>query len=163
MSSPELKLRDFSAADRDGCLAVFDSNTPEYYHPGERRLFAAFLDSGHYLPARLHELGAPPGHLYVVETDGECVACGGWYLDGPTANLSFGTVHRSRHREGIGRVLLDGRLKAIRRDGRAAHVRVRTTPSVQQFYERQMFQLVIGGNTRGMVDEVPLVELRRPL
>jgi len=70
-------------------------------------------------------------------------------------------VHRSRHREGIGRFLLDARLEAIRAHGRATHVRVRTTPSVQGFYERAMFQVVVGGNTKGMVDEVPLVELQR--
>jgi hypothetical protein len=163
MPSPHLKLRDFSNADREACLAVFDSNTPEYYHPAERRAFAAFLDSGHYLPPRLHDLGAPPGQLYVVESRGQCVACGGWYLEGTVANLSFGTVHRSRHREGIGRFLLDARLGAISRDGRATAVRVRTTPAVQRFYEHVMFQVVVGGNTRGLVDEVPLVELRRPL
>jgi hypothetical protein len=163
MPSLQLTLRDFCAADRETCLAVFDSNTPQYYHPTERRIFAAFLDSGHYLPPRLHELGAAPGHLYVVENRGERVACGGWYLDGTVANLSFGTVHRSRHREGIGRFLLDAPLGAIRSDGRATSVRVRTTSAVQPFYERSMFKAVVDGNTRGMVDEVPLVELRRPL
>jgi hypothetical protein len=163
MSSLQLTLRDFAAADRETCLAVFDSNAPEYYHPRERRIFAAFLDSGHYLPARLHQLGAPSGHFYVVENRGECVACGGWYLDGTVANLSFGTVHRSRHREGIGGFLLDARLGAISDDGRATNVRVRTTSAVQRFYERAMFHVVVDGNTKGMVDEVQLVELRRPL
>jgi|SRR5450631_781356 len=163
MASSQLRIRDFKPADREACLAVFDSNTPEYYHPSERAMFAAFVDSGHYLPARLYKLGGPAGHLYVVETGGELVACGGWYLDGALANLSFGTVHRSRHRQGIGRVLLEARLEAIRVDRRAAGVRIRTTPSVQGFYERALFEVVVGGNTRGMVAEVPLVELRRVL
>jgi GNAT superfamily N-acetyltransferase len=162
MESP-LKLRAFQAADRAVCLAAFDSNTPEYYHPSERRIYAEFLDSGHYLPARLHELGASAGRMYVVESEGKCVACGGWYLEGAVANLSFGTVHRSRHREGIGTFLLQARLKAIREDGRASSVRVRTTRSVQGFYERALFRTVVGGNTTGLVDEVPLVELRRAL
>src|SRR4029078_12630847 len=98
-----LKHRDFSSGDREACPAIFDSNTPDSYHRCERPVFAAFIDSGHFLPARLRELGAPAGHLYVVESGTECVACGGWYLDGVVANLSFGTGHRSRHREGLGR------------------------------------------------------------
>ena len=163
MPPPALLLRDFTPADREACLAVFDSNTPEYYHPRERPMFAAFIDGEHYLPPRLRKLGAPAGHLYVVECSGELVACGGWYLDGTVANLSFGTVHRSRHRQGIGSFLLDARLKAIREDRRAADVRVRTTPSVQGFYERALFGVVVDGNRTGLVDEVPLVELRRPL
>jgi GNAT superfamily N-acetyltransferase len=158
-----LKHRDFVSGDREACLAIFDSNTPDYYHPGERRMFAAFVDSGDFLPPRLRARGAPAGHLYVVESGSECVACGGWYLDGAVANLSFGTVHRSRHREGIGRFLLEARLEAIRKHGEATRVRVRTTPSVQGFFERAMFQVVVGGNTKGMVDEVPLVELQRTL
>jgi GNAT superfamily N-acetyltransferase len=158
-----LTIGDFQPADRDDCLVVFDSNTPQYYHPNEQQMFAAFIDSGHYLPPRLHKLGAPAGHLYVVKSGGQLVACGGWYLDRAFANLSFGTVHRSRHRQGIGHFLLEARLKAIRDDGRAAIVRVRTTPSIQGFYERALFTVVDDGNTRGLVDEVPLVELRRAL
>ena len=163
MTSSLLRLSDFQPADRDACLAAFDSNTPEYYHPSERAMFAAFVDSGHYLPARLHKLGGPAGHLYVVETGGELVACGGWYLDGALANLTFGMVHRSRQGQGIGTFLLEARLKAVRENGFAAIARIRTTPSVQGFYERALFKVVVGGNTRGLVDEVPLVELRRAL
>lgn len=163
MTSSLLRLSDFQPADRDACLAAFDSNTPQYYHPNEREMFAAFIDSGHYLPPRLHRLGAPAGHLYVVTRGVELVACGGWYLDGALANLSFGTVHRSRHRQGIGTFLLEARLKAIRIDSLAAIVRIRTTPSVQGFYERALFEVVVDGNTRGLVNEMPLVELRRTL
>ena len=163
MPSPQLLLRHFTPADREACLAIFDSNTARYYHPRERPMFVAFIDSEHYLPARLHKPGAPAGLLYVVERSGELVACGGWYLDGTVANLSFGTVHRSRHRQGIGSFLLEARLKAIREDGRAVDARIRTTPSVQGFYERALFRVVVDGNRNGLVDEVPLVELRRRL
>jgi ribosomal protein S18 acetylase RimI-like enzyme len=156
-----MKIRDFRPTDAPACLALFDSNTPDYYHPNERAFFAAFIASGHYLPERLHKLGAPAGHLYVVTRGDDCVACGGWYLDGDLANLSFGTVHRAHHRRGIGAFLLGARLNAIRDDGRATAVRVRTTPSVQGFFERAGFRIVADGNTRGIVDEVPLVELRR--
>jgi hypothetical protein len=163
MTPSLLSLSDFQPADRAACLAVFDSNVPRYYHPHEREMFVAFIDSGHFLPARLHKVGAPAGHLYVVKREGVLAACGGWYLDGTVANLSFGTVDRSMHRQEIGTFLLDARLKAIHDDGRATVVRLRTTPLVQGFYERARFKVVVDGNTRGLVDEVPLVELRRDL
>jgi hypothetical protein len=46
------------------------------------------------VPALLHKLVGPAGHLYVVEIGGELVACGGWYLDGALANLSSGPYIR---------------------------------------------------------------------
>jgi hypothetical protein len=40
-----MDVRPYSSADRPACLAVFDSNTPRFFHPGERRNFETFLDA----------------------------------------------------------------------------------------------------------------------
>ena len=37
-------LRPYSQADRERCLAIFDSNVPRFFAPDERELFATFLD-----------------------------------------------------------------------------------------------------------------------
>jgi N-acetylglutamate synthase-like GNAT family acetyltransferase len=58
------------------------------------------------------------------------------------AALTWGMVRRDLHRQGIGRDLLHYRLKAIRADGRAKVVRLRTVPLVQEFFARQGFDVV---------------------
>jgi N-acetylglutamate synthase-like GNAT family acetyltransferase len=93
-----------------------------------------------------------------VEDEGTVIGCGGWYLDGAVAVLSWGMVRRSRHREGVGRLLLNERLKMIRQNEHVKSVRVRTTSSVQGFFERAGFKVVTESVT-GVVDEMPLVEL----
>lgn len=140
-----MRLRDYSPSDRSACLAVFESNVPDYFDASEGPAFVNFLNA--------------PGLYYVVESAaGEIVGCGGWYLDGDVAGLSWGIVNRAKHRRGFGKFLLAERLNAIRSDGRALRVRVRTIPAVQGFFERVGFrvaQAVIDGVAAG----VPLVEL----
>ncbi|HEX8430709.1 MAG TPA: hypothetical protein VF625_05455, partial [Longimicrobium sp.] len=61
-----MRVRDYTTADRDPCLAVFDSNVPDFFVPAERGEFAAFLD-------------ALPGPYLVVESAaGTVVGCGGY-------------------------------------------------------------------------------------
>ena len=153
-----MRIRQFRPADRAACLALFDSNVPEYFQTTERHAFETFLDSPDLLPPRLREHRGPLGRFYVVENDEGIVGCGGWYFDGNVAGLSWGIVRRSLHRRGLGRFLLEERLKDIRAGGRASSARVRTVPSVQGFFEHADFRVVREG-VKGIVDEVPLMEL----
>src|SRR5579872_6268124 len=140
-----MKIRDFHESDRVACFALFDSNVPTHFLASEREAFANFLH-------------APVGHFYVLEDDHcEIVGCGGWYVDGLVAGLSWGIVDRKEHGRGYGRYLLQERLRAIRADGRARTARVRTTPSVQGFFEHEGFKVV--DRFTGMVPDVSLVEL----
>ena len=45
MSRANVSIRSFLAADHSSCLALFDQNCPEYFDPGERADYAAFLGS----------------------------------------------------------------------------------------------------------------------
>lgn len=153
-----MKIRDYKTGDRDTCLSLFDSNIPKYFHADERSIFSDCLESADFLPPRLRAAGAPEGCMYVAEEDGTIVGCGGWFLDGDVAVLSWGIVRQSLHRKGIGRFLLLERLKVIQLDGRAKSVRVRTTPSVQGFFERASFTVTLE-RTKGLIGDVPLVEL----
>jgi len=125
---------------------LFDSNVPDFFLASERDSFAEFLEN-------------PGERFYVLEIEGsEIAGCGGWYVDGAVAGLSWGIVSRAHHGHGLGRFLLRERLRAIREDGRAEVARVRTTPSVQGFFERADFK-VVRGHVDGVVDGAPLVEL----
>ena len=97
-----MKLREYAQADKEACLAIFDSNTPPFFAPHEREEFARFL-----------ETSSDP--YFVVEHDGEVVGCGGILLipNTPVAILTWGMVARARHRAGIGRRLLVERLHRL--------------------------------------------------
>ena len=141
-----MRIRDFREYDRAACLALFDSNVPAYFLTDERDAFADFLTS-------------PMGRFYVVEDDQtNVVGCGGWYIDGSVAGLSWGMIDRRLHGRGHGRFLLQQRLRAIREDGRAQTARVRTTPSVQGFFEHKQFKVIRDG-LKGAAPEGRLVEL----
>jgi N-acetylglutamate synthase-like GNAT family acetyltransferase len=125
-----MKIRNYSVHDRQSCVQVLDGNTPEFFVPKDRDDFSRFLDN-------------LPGPYFVIEDRGLIVACGGWAMDAEeVAALTWGMVRRDLHRQGIGRDLLHYRLKAIRADGRAKVVRLRTVPLVQEFFARQGFDVV---------------------
>ena len=125
-----MKIRPYTADDRHGCLRILEGNTPAFFVPTDANDLSYFLD----------EL---PGPYYIIEDAGTVIACGGWAMDNKdTAALTWGMVRRDQHRKGIGRLLLHHRLNAIREDGRAKIVRIRTVQLVQGFYEREAFEVV---------------------
>jgi ubiquinone/menaquinone biosynthesis C-methylase UbiE len=79
--NPPRLLRNFAPADLSACLAIFDSNVPEFFVPAERAAFASFL-------------AALPGPYLVVQQAGEVVACGGYAVEPgtATADLCWGMV-----------------------------------------------------------------------
>ncbi|MFB9992662.1 GNAT family N-acetyltransferase [Deinococcus oregonensis] len=94
-----MAIRDYHPEDRAACLAVFRSNTPDYFTDDEVAEFETFLDT----------MTDP---YFVLELEGQIMACGGVFVrrDGQTAGLAWGMVHRAQHRQGYGRALLDRRL-----------------------------------------------------
>ena len=122
-------VRTFSSADKEACLAVFDSNRPTFFSAGERPLFSAFLD-------RL-----PGPYLVLENAAGQVVACGGYAVDAEEASASFcwGMVARSLHGQGLGRRLSLARLEGIREDPRVKRVRLDTSQHTTGFYERLGF------------------------
>ena len=152
LDSRMVQLCAFQPADRSACLSLFDGNVPDYFLATERAAFSDFLADA----VRSEE--GDVARFYVVELDGRVVACGGWYLHGEIAGLSWGMVDRSQHGSGLGRFLLQERLRIVRQDGRATLARVRTTSAVKGFFEHLGFKVVRNG-LPGVVQEVPLVEL----
>lgn len=126
--------RPFRATDRAACLAVFDSNVPDFLAAGERADFSADLD----VAAR----GDTP--YLVLTRAGGIVACGGLWLgpDGAEAALSWGMVARPFHRQGLGTRLLRERLALARTLPGLQRLTLATSQHTRAFYEGFGFQPV---------------------
>jgi GNAT superfamily N-acetyltransferase len=123
-------IRPYLPTDREACLEILRSNVPEYFLASDVAEFAAFLDAG-------------PGPYVVVEEEGRVAACGGWFReDEETAGLSWGMVHRARHRMGLGWRLLTYRLERIAGDAAVRLVKLQTIPEVAGFFARAGFEVV---------------------
>jgi len=126
-----ITMRPYAPADRNGCLAIFDRNTPDAFAPQERPDFSGFLDAG-----------ACP--YFGLETaDLALVGCGGYYLkpeDGG-AGLAWGMIDRAWQRRGLGRDLLTARLDLLRQAG-ARGVQVHTSQRSRAFFERCGFRAI---------------------
>jgi GNAT superfamily N-acetyltransferase len=119
----------YKPADREGCLAVFDSNVPTSFTAEERTEFEKFLAS-------------LPGPYFVLRADnGDVVACGGYAISPGTscADLCWGMVTRALQGTGIGRRLTAFRLERIREDPAAEAVALKTSQHTRAFYEHRGF------------------------
>jgi GNAT superfamily N-acetyltransferase len=123
-----MDVRPYLPADRDGCLAVFDSNTPDFCRLEDRPDFEEVLDGRE-------------ASYFAMEHAGAIVGCGG-YSPGEPARLVWGMVHRDWQRQGLGRFLLLFRLREISKAGGVKMVHVETPLSAARFFEGQGFRMV---------------------
>jgi len=125
-------FRTYTPADRDGCLAAFDSNAERYFSPGDREDFSAFLD----------EL---PGFFGVLcDESGTVVGCGGVGTrdEGRTAVLTWGMVRADRHRQGLGRALAQARLRRAAVLAGVERFVLHTSNETVGFYQKLGFRVV---------------------
>lgn len=117
-------IRPYHPADRESCLAVFDSNVPRFFAPDERDLFATFLER------------FKATYLVLCDTDGAVIGCGGIAVrpDGRTAILRWGMVHAARQRRGLGRTLTVARLRLAVADPTVEQIVLYTTGMTAGFY-----------------------------
>ena len=127
-----MEIRPYTAADREACLAVFDSNVPDFFRLEERPQLEAFLAD-------------PRAAYFVMEHDGAIAGCGGHYRldnDPSQARLIWGMVRRELHRHGLGRFLLLYRIREITKMGGVQTVRLDTSQHAAPFFQRQGFKTV---------------------
>jgi hypothetical protein len=120
-----MEIRGYGAGDFEGCLRIFDSNTPPFLGVEEREHFAEFLK-------------APIGSYFVMESDGELFGCGGFAPEPEPGvmRLTWGLVRRDLHQQGLGRFLLFYRLKEIGKVPGIMMVRLRTSQHAAAFFEK---------------------------
>lgn len=124
-----LLLRSYTPTDREACLALFDSNVPAFFAEVERASFVGYLDDD-VVREGIREL---------VLVDGDrVVACGGLGLRDGEARMCWGIVHRERHGQHLGDLLLLVRLVLGARAG-ATRAGLDTIPAVTTFFARKGF------------------------
>lgn len=121
-------VRFFVPVDKDGCLALFDSNVPRYFDASERAAFAGFLDQ-------------PDGHYFVIEQAAKICGCGGFAREERgQARFTWGMVDNACHGLGLGRMLAEYRLQAIEESGQFHEVELFTTPQIASFFAKFSFE-----------------------
>jgi ribosomal protein S18 acetylase RimI-like enzyme len=117
-------IRPYTPADREACLAIFDSNVPRFFAPAERELFATFLDR------------FKATYLVLCAPDGAVIGCGGMAVrpDGRTAILRWGMIPAAQQRRGLGRALTLARLRLAVADPAVAQIILYTTGLTAGFY-----------------------------
>lgn len=124
-------IRPYSPQDREGCLAIFDSNCPEFMHPDERAEFEAWLE-------------APNGSYLVLEVEREIVGCGGFVVEAEDERLTltWGLVHGDCHGRRWGDLLLLERLVRGQAEGGANHSQLGTAPRTEAFFARVGYRTI---------------------
>jgi len=125
-----MDVRPYVAADREACLAVFDSNVPDFFRAGERVEFEKFLDT-------------PKCAYFVMDLDDGIAGCGGYYVteEKIVARMVWGMVRRELHRKGLGRFLLLYRLHEVGAAGTVQLVQLDTSQKAAPFFASQGFKL----------------------
>ena len=119
-------LRKYTAEDFDACIALFKSNIPEFFSPEELDEYRKYL--------KAHD----GGHLVIESPEGQLLATGGYYLRDGVGRLSNGLVAKDRHGEGIGRVLIEARLKALKEICKT--IQIDTSQKTEGFYAKLGFK-----------------------
>lgn len=126
------RVRAFVESDVEACVALMRDNTPEFFTRSELADFEPWLMSN------------TSPYLVIEDDTREIIACGGYDVDADreSAGLTWGMVARSKHRQGLGSLLLGERLKRIAEDGRASQVVLDTSQHSRGFFERYGFRVV---------------------
>ena len=137
-----MDVRPYLPADRDACLAVFDSNAPDFFQSHERRDFELFLNG-------------QDCSYFVLDHDSAIIGCGGYFIteEKSLARLVWGMVRRDWRRQGLGRFLLLFRLREITKAGGVQMVRLDAPQHSAPFFESQGFKVthIAGGDRVEMV------------
>jgi ribosomal-protein-alanine N-acetyltransferase len=127
-------IRPYTTADRQDCIAAFESNMPQFFMQHELPDFENWLQRQEKADTTLEQ-------YYVAEQDGKVIACGGYYIepDKQSARMTWGLVHNSLHKKGIGKALILHRIKAIQSIAPSATIGLDTTQHSFSFFEKLGF------------------------
>lgn len=121
-----IDIRPYRRRDRQAVIAAFRSNVPAHFPAAEEAWLRSCLDE-------------PDGPLFVVADDAEVIGFGGYELSEfyHLGTLVFGLIHADRHGEGLGRRLLNFRLRHMaQHELRPRYVTVDTHAHTAGFFVR---------------------------
>lgn len=121
-------FRDYRPDDRDQCVALLTANTPEFFAPEEKADYEEFLDSF-------------SGPYFVIEDQGRVIGAGGYLIEEESriAGIRWGMLDPQEKSRGLGRFLLEQRIKRIRESGQADRICVQTSQMTAPFFHHLGF------------------------
>lgn len=126
-----MKIRPYVAKDLNAVVAIFRSNIPKYFGPGEEQGLHDFLRD-----TRAED-------YYVVEVDGEIVGSGGIALnDDKTVSLCWGMIRRDHLGTGLGKELTKFRIDLSAEKYRGMAMVISTSQHTEGFYKKFGFRTV---------------------
>ncbi|MHB8284268.1 MAG: GNAT family N-acetyltransferase [Caulobacteraceae bacterium] len=141
--------------DEEACLAIFDSNVPFFLGAQEKIYFVKYLRN-------------IPGLFIVIEDDGEIVACGGaaqHASEFQAMKLDWGLVLNSRHKTGLGHILLRERFARASMLPEVSKMVVNTSQHCEGFFIRMGFvtrRVILDGYFDGMHKHEMVCDLSHP-
>jgi Acetyltransferase (GNAT) family len=122
-TSLPVRIRAYTAADKNACLGVFDSNLPTYFDLTERTEFEDFL-------------AAPDADYFVAVAEDIVVGCGGYVAEGTEGRLCWGMVHSTKHGSSIGSALMSWRLRLLFSLARIETIGIETSQHSAGFFQK---------------------------
>jgi N-acetylglutamate synthase-like GNAT family acetyltransferase len=135
-----VNIRAYTTQDRQDCLAIFESNCPKYFDADEILGLENWLngqDSG-----QITYQTSASDYFYVLEENLKIIACGGFYIvkDKPNANMVWGMVNQSHHKNGYGSLLFQHRINQIKMLHPNFNIMLDTSQHTYAFFEKFGFK-----------------------
>ena len=126
-----MKLRPFQSSDKITCLAIFESNLPQYFAEREREEFSIYLNEECF------------PNYWVLEDEDKIVGCGGIYenFKKNSVGLAWGMIHNDYHKKGYGAFLTKFRVERMVEQYPTHIKRLATSQHTFPFYERMGFKV----------------------
>lgn len=127
----KIVIREYNDKDKIAILNLLRLNTPHYFSPEEEK------DLIHYLDNEIE-------YYYVLEFESSIVGCGGFNFSGDVTQgkISWDIFHPTYQGKSLGSLLLNYRIKELKKFKDLKMISVRTSQLAYKFYEKQGFKLL---------------------